>query len=133
MASRPSAGGVKAAVTSRMRGAFGQMPPGPSLLIGSDIPGVERHHLAAALAKLRHADAVFGPAPDGGYWLVGFRRWPVAHGISARAFAGPDRTPWPTVRSLPPAMRVTEAATSGDIDDLADWHARQAQRRRAGG
>ena len=38
-----------------MRGAFRQMPPGPSLLIGSDIPGVERHHLAAALANEKQA------------------------------------------------------------------------------
>ena len=117
----------------RMRGAFRQMPPGPSLLIGSDIPGVERHHLAAALAKLRHADAVFGPAPDGGYWLVGFRRRPVAHGIFKNVrWSGPDALA-DSVRSLPPPMRVAKAATLRDIYDLADWRAWQARRRRAGG
>lgn len=41
------------------------------LLAGSDIPGLRAADIAAGFAALGRADAVFGPAEDGGYWLVG--------------------------------------------------------------
>ncbi|NVK14609.1 MAG: glycosyltransferase [Rhodobacteraceae bacterium] len=43
----------------------------PVCLIGADIPGITRTHIARAFAALGNHDAVFGPAADGGYWLVG--------------------------------------------------------------
>ncbi len=43
-----------------------------AVLIGSDIPGIASADIAAAFRALGRADAVFGPAEDGGYWLVGF-------------------------------------------------------------
>jgi rSAM/selenodomain-associated transferase 1 len=43
-----------------------------AVLVGCDIPGVGREDIAAAFRALGRADAVFGPAEDGGYWLVGF-------------------------------------------------------------
>ncbi len=57
---------------TRMRRLFLRMPAGPTLLVGSDIPGVSRPAVAAAFASLIGRDAVIGPAGDGGYWLVGF-------------------------------------------------------------
>jgi glycosyltransferase A (GT-A) superfamily protein (DUF2064 family) len=42
------------------------------ILIGSDIPGLGPADIAAGFRALGRADAVFGPALDGGYWLVGF-------------------------------------------------------------
>jgi len=47
---------------------------GPVVIIGGDIPGVRRHHIADAFAGLGSNRAVFGPATDGGYWLVGLKR-----------------------------------------------------------
>ena len=41
------------------------------VLVGSDIPGIGRADIAAAFRALGRAAAVFGPAEDGGYWLVG--------------------------------------------------------------
>jgi rSAM/selenodomain-associated transferase 1 len=41
------------------------------VVVGSDIPGIGRADIAAAFRALGRADAVFGPAEDGGYWLVG--------------------------------------------------------------
>ncbi|HEV7265931.1 MAG TPA: TIGR04282 family arsenosugar biosynthesis glycosyltransferase [Falsiroseomonas sp.] len=41
------------------------------VLVGSDIPGLAREDIAAAFRALGRAEAVFGPAEDGGYWLVG--------------------------------------------------------------
>jgi hypothetical protein len=46
----------------------------PALLIGSDCPGLDAARLAAAAAALRDHDAVFVPAEDGGYVLVGLAR-----------------------------------------------------------
>ncbi|MDJ0640509.1 MAG: glycosyltransferase [Paracoccaceae bacterium] len=47
--------------------------PGPTVLIGSDIPGVSPAHLARAFSILGRRPSVLGPAPDGGYWLIGLR------------------------------------------------------------
>lgn len=42
-----------------------------ALLIGADIPDLDRARLAAALTALDNTDVVWGPARDGGYYLVG--------------------------------------------------------------
>ncbi len=52
------------------------LPPGPVVIVGADVPAIRRHHIAAAFKALGSHDAVFGPAADGGYWLVGLRRRP---------------------------------------------------------
>jgi rSAM/selenodomain-associated transferase 1 len=48
----------------------------PMVLIGMDTPQVTPPLLAAAVTPLvtGEADAVFGPAADGGFWLLGLRR-----------------------------------------------------------
>jgi rSAM/selenodomain-associated transferase 1 len=46
----------------------------PAILIGSDIPGMSAAHIAEAFRLLRSHEMVFGPAEDGGYWLVGASR-----------------------------------------------------------
>lgn len=61
----------------RMAAAFAAQA-GPLLLIGSDCPALQPAHLVAAakilLEERQHAkDAVFIPAEDGGYVLVGLR------------------------------------------------------------
>jgi uncharacterized protein len=45
-----------------------------ALLIGTDAPGLDASYLRNAAAALDEAGAVFGPAADGGYTLVGLRR-----------------------------------------------------------
>ncbi|MEL7152871.1 MAG: DUF2064 domain-containing protein, partial [Pseudomonadota bacterium] len=52
----------------------------PSLLIGSDIHGLTHVHITRAWRTLGKNDAVIGPSPDGGFWLLGLkhpRRHPV--------------------------------------------------------
>ncbi|ADP69374.1 Protein of unknown function DUF2064 [Rhodomicrobium vannielii ATCC 17100] len=61
---------------ARMQAIFDRCRTGPLIIIGTDIPGITREIVAAAFRQLRRADAVFGPAEDGGYWLVGLRRRP---------------------------------------------------------
>jgi uncharacterized protein len=58
----------------RMRRALDACPPGPVVLVGADIPALRAGHVAAAFRLLGSRDLVFGPAEDGGFWLVGARR-----------------------------------------------------------
>lgn len=39
-------------------------------IVGADIPGLGADDIFRAFRSLRAADACFGPAEDGGYWLV---------------------------------------------------------------
>lgn len=56
---------------TRMHNAIRHYPNRPVAIIGSDIPAIEAGDLRAAFRALRGCDAAFGPATDGGYWLVG--------------------------------------------------------------
>ncbi len=58
----------------RMARVFTVLPPGPLVIVGSDIPGIERADIASAFQSLQRHDAVLGPSEDGGYWLIGLRR-----------------------------------------------------------
>ncbi len=44
------------------------------ILMGSDFPDLPRSFLEDALAALNTHDIVIGPAMDGGYYLIGFRK-----------------------------------------------------------
>ncbi|MBC6461193.1 TIGR04282 family arsenosugar biosynthesis glycosyltransferase [Actinomadura sp. HBU206391] len=51
-----------------------RLHPVPTVLIGMDTPQVAPALLWTALTALSDHDAVFGPAADGGFWLLGLRR-----------------------------------------------------------
>jgi len=65
---------------------------GPVLVIGTDLPTLRPAHGAAALDDLAEGcDAVFGPAMDGGYYLVGIARpLPELFALPTEAWGGPD-------------------------------------------
>ncbi len=54
----------------RMQRAFARFPRSRVALVGCDIPELRSADLRAALQAVRRKDAAFGPAEDGGYWLV---------------------------------------------------------------
>ncbi len=60
----------------RMDKVMQLMPIGPTVIIGADIPEIHPSLITDAFRLLGHKDVVFGPAHDGGYWLVGQRRRP---------------------------------------------------------
>ena len=104
-----------------MARAFDQVTPGPAVLIGGDIPAIEPHHIDAAFNALGSAEAVFGPAADSGFWLVGFAR----HGRRLIPFTG---VRWSTeyalantLKRLPKDARVAWVETLADIDDAAAY------------
>ncbi len=54
-----------------------------AIALGTDSPGLPRARLEEARQALRTADAVLGPAEDGGFYLLGLRRCPqgLLHGL----------------------------------------------------
>ena len=112
----------------RMARVLGQTH-GPSVLIGADIPGIERRHIARAFTALGSHPAVIGPAPDGGYWLIGLRH---ASRLHAGFFEGvrwstPDALT-DTLLTLP--QPVAFADTLSDVDTAADLAATHDRNRR---
>jgi hypothetical protein len=75
LALRPQgAGGLGDRMARALRTALAE-GAGPAVLVGTDCPGLDVPLLAEAFRSLGEADAVFGPCPDGGYYLVGLREF----------------------------------------------------------
>ena len=104
----------------RMARALRAMPPGPVLIVGADIPGITPARVAEAVAALGDHDAVLGPAPDGGYWLIGVKH---PHRLPPSLFDGvrwsSARARVDTIATLP-GWRIAEVATLRDVDTAAD-------------
>lgn len=97
---------------------------GPVVLVGADIPCLDRHHIAQAMRCLRRADVVFGPAADGGFWLVGLRhgrrrQWAALMFRSVR-WSSPHAMA-DTLANLPGTARVAMLETLRDVDTPADY------------
>ncbi len=45
-----------------------------AIIIGTDSPQLPPRLVSRALGELKASDAVLGPCPDGGFYLIGFRR-----------------------------------------------------------
>lgn len=66
--------------------------PGPLIIVWPDLPQLRRAHAAAALGDLAAGcDVVFGPAFDGGFYLVAIARpMPKLFALPERAWRGSD-------------------------------------------
>jgi rSAM/selenodomain-associated transferase 1 len=107
---------------TRMVRALARAPRAQVVIVGSDIPGVDAADVGTAFRALGRADAVFGPALDGGYWLVGvgpLRR-------PARPFA---HVRWSTEHALADTLanfrgrRVAFLRPMQDVDTAEDLRA----------
>ena len=54
----------------RLERALRAHAAGPVAVIGTDAPEVTRERIARAFSEVRRTGAVFGPADDGGFWLL---------------------------------------------------------------
>ena len=104
----------------RMAYAFEKAPPGPVIIIGADAPGVRARHLREAFDALKGADAVFGPAVDGGYWLVGLNRRRAAQDLFNGVRWSTKYALKDTLRTLPPSFAVRMLETLADVDEAGD-------------
>lgn len=92
---------------------------GPVLLVGMDTPQVTPSHLSAALAALEDADAVLGPAADGGWWLLGVHR-PDASLVSGIPTSRSDTGELQRARLVERGLRVADLPVLRDVDTAAD-------------
>lgn len=101
---------------ARMQRVARRFPRRRVYLIGCDIPGAGPADIHAARRGLGRAHAVFGPAEDGGFWLVGFGprrparpfqrvRWSTRHALADTLRNFPDKR----VALLPPRRDVDTA------------------------
>ncbi len=121
------------ALGERMQRVMNELPHGPVIIIGSDIPYIEPRHIAEGFAALGNNNAVFGPAMDGGYWLVGLRRRPHIPDIFRDVR-------WSSVHALTDTLANLAKRGHGhalleeleDVDDAATYERWRATRARAG-
>ena len=89
------------------------------LLIGTDAPGLDTARQHAALRALDAHDAVFVPALDGGYALVGLRR-PAPGLFLDMVWSTPQVMQHTRERAAAAGLRWAELPPVADIDEPAD-------------
>ncbi len=104
----------------RMARAFRDAPPGPAVIVGADAPGLRARHLRGAFRALAGADAVFGPAEDGGYWLVGLNRRRASPDLFNKVRWSTKHALEDTLKTLPASFDVARLETLRDVDEAAD-------------
>jgi rSAM/selenodomain-associated transferase 1 len=94
---------------------------GPGVQIGMDTPQLTAADLDSALDTLdvRAPDAVLGPARDGGWWAIGFRR---AHRGAFRGvpMSTPDTGRLQRAQLAALGLGVVDLDTRSDVDTFAD-------------
>jgi glycosyltransferase A (GT-A) superfamily protein (DUF2064 family)/SAM-dependent methyltransferase len=106
--------------------------PGPALLIGMDTPQVTPNLLDAALRQLEDgAQAVFGPAADGGYWALGLDHAHTTKETAEQLVHGVPMSVPETGRAQLERLHAAELRVAilpelRDVDVAADAHAAAA-------
>ena len=102
-----------------MADAMTRVASGPRVLIGSDIPDVKYDHIKKAFEALGRSKAVFGPANDGGYWLIGIaggQKLPKMKDVRwSTRYALDD-----TIKCFNPKVTIHYTQTLSDIDNGLD-------------
>lgn len=89
------------------------------LLMGTDAPALDAALLRHAAQALEHTDAVFVPAHDGGYALVGLRR-PSPSLFDGMTWSTSTVMAHTRERLAASGLRYTELPPVADIDEAAD-------------
>lgn len=106
----------------RMKLPFRLLPPGPVVLVGSDIPAMRPTHIARAFRVLGSSDLIFGPATDGGFWLFGAKRVrALPHALFARVRWSMPTTLAETLAGIPAHVPTSLVDTLDDVDDAAAY------------
>jgi uncharacterized protein len=109
-----------AGLDERLAHAFADAYEGrPIVLIGMDTPQVTPALLTRATAALGRHDAVFGPASDGGFWLLGLRT-PDPALLRGVPMSHPETGRIQLARLLDAGLGVEVLPTLTDVDTAAD-------------
>ncbi len=104
----------------RMKNVFRQLQPGPTTIIGSDIPGIKASQIADAILNLSKYDAYIAPSPDGGFWLIGLKGRKC---LSPRVF---ENVRWSTEFAMSDTINSLKGLSVGvgepmsDVDTFSD-------------
>ncbi len=117
---RQRGGGLDERIAAAMWDTYTALPV-PIVLIGMDTPQVTAGLLESAAEPLARtiADAVFGPAEDGGFWMLGLRRPDpgLTLGVPmSEAFTGRAQL----VRLIQAGLRIHMTPELADVDTLAE-------------
>lgn len=97
----------------RMLAPAQSLPAGPFVVIGTDIPDIQPHHIREAFRLLGHNDVVFGKGNDGGFWLVGMKR----HSILANPY---KNVRWSHAETLDDCLKNLKRYKVAFLEELAD-------------
>ena len=96
------------------------------LLIGTDCPALDRHRLRAAAEALLDHDAVIHPTLDGGYALLGLRRFDPSL-FKGIAWSGPSVSADTIARIEALGWSLSVGETLRDVDEPGDLAALEAE------
>lgn len=102
---------------ARLARPLARLPPGPVVIVGTDVPDITAAHVARAFGALGRCAAVFGPAPDGGYWLIGVDRRRPTPGLFRNVRWSSRHALADTLANLPPGLDPEMLDELADIDD----------------
>lgn len=106
----------------RMKNVFRQLHPGPTIIIGSDIPGIKPSQIAQAVHSIGKYDVYIAPSPDGGFWLIGIKG---KRPLPPKAF---ENVRWSTAFAMEDTISSLGKISLGigeemsDVDTLSDLH-----------
>jgi uncharacterized protein len=99
------------------------IPGVASVLVGMDTPQLTPAHLAGVVAGMDTADAVLGPAADGGWWVLGLRNPSRGGVLTAVPMSTPDTARYTEAALRRHGARVARVGQLTDVDTAADARA----------
>lgn len=105
---------LHAAITARFTAGARKV-----VVIGTDCPALDARGITAAFDSLGEADVVFGPASDGGYYLVGLTR-PCAGLFQDVPWSAADTLARSLARAAALGLRAALLPPLDDVDTAAD-------------
>ncbi len=117
---RQRGAGLDKRIAAALGDAYARLPV-PVVLIGMDTPQVTPGLLESAIRPLAAgtADAVFGPAADGGFWLLGLRQ-PDPRLVAGVPMSAAVTGAAQLARLAAAGLRVHQMRCCTDVDNVAD-------------
>ena len=87
-----------------------------TIIIGSDIPDITSKIILSAWKKLYSSNIVFGPAKDGGFWLIGISNNKKFKGLFNNILWSKKNTLNQVKKNIHPSEKISYVNTLEDID-----------------